>query len=112
MEQQKSRYLRKISTWNSVSDFKCINCVLGSKIINMVCVHLLRPVQMQEKGNQTDIDFRFLPYGEKLLSYQEFVGEATDSGLNWATKKSVDEYKQLMVSEAWLKLGQFKGLYQ
>lgn len=48
----------------------------------MVCVHLLRPVQMQGKGDQTDIDFRFLLYGEKLLSYQEFVGEATDSGLN------------------------------
>lgn len=86
MKQQKSKYLRRISTWNTVSDFKCKYCVLGSKIINMVFVHLLRTVQMQGKDDQTDIDFRFLLYGEKLLCYQEFVGKATDSGLNWATK--------------------------
>lgn len=48
----------------------------------MVRFHLFRPVQVQDKGDRGDPDFRSLLYGRRLISYQECVGEAWEDGLD------------------------------
>ena len=48
----------------------------------MVRVHLSRPVQVKGKGDRGDPDFRSLLYGGRFLSYQEWVGEAREDGLD------------------------------
>ena len=49
----------------------------------MVRVHLSRPVPVQGKGARGDqtLDL-FLLYGGRFISYQEFVGEAREDGLD------------------------------
>jgi len=48
----------------------------------VVRVHLSRPVQVQGKGARGDPDLKSLLYGGRFISYQEWVGEAREDGLD------------------------------
>ena len=54
----------------------------GSKVIKCGAGSSLSTSSGSRKGDRGDQDFRSLLYGGRLISYQEFVGEAREDGLD------------------------------